>query len=108
MLDKPTMTKIRSLSPEQLATTSFKFTDKRLTEMLFRYRARNYPYTLNVEEQQRWQMFCLNRLNDPSAGITFASYFARLNELKTDEIANQAIIQALENYATKKMQHWGI
>ncbi len=104
--DKSTMAKIRSLSPEQLATTAFKFTDKRLSEMLLRYRARNYPHTLNAEEQQRWQMFCLNRLNDQSTGITFASYFARLNELKTNQTANQTIIQALESYATEKMQCW--
>lgn len=106
--DKAVMTKIRSSSPEQLATTAFKFTDKRLPEMLFRYRARNYPDTLNAEEQQRWQAFCINRLTNQSAGITFDSYFARLNELKNNEMTDKAIIQALENYATEKMQRWGI
>jgi exodeoxyribonuclease-1 len=104
--DKSTMAKIRSLSPEQLASNTFKFTDKRLTEMLFRYRARNYPDTLNAEEQQQWQAFCVNRLTgqQAGAGITFDDYFARLNALKTDETANQGLIQALEIYAIKKMQ----
>jgi exodeoxyribonuclease-1 len=106
--DKATMAKIRSLLPEQLATTAFKFTDKRLPEMLFRYRARNYPDTLNAVEQQHWQAFCINRLSNQSAGITFDSYFARLNELKISETADQTIIQALENYAIEKMKSLGI
>jgi exodeoxyribonuclease-1 len=106
--DKAVMAKIRSSSPEQLATTQFKFTDKRLTEMLFRYRARNYPDTLNADEQQRWQAFCINRLTNQSAGITFESYFVRLNELKNNETADKTIIETLENYALEKMQRWGI
>jgi exodeoxyribonuclease-1 len=106
--DKATMAKIRSLSPEQLATSQFKFTDKRLAEMLFRYRGRNYPHTLNTEEKQRWQAFCINRLTNQSTGITFDSYFARLDELKSSETADQAIIEALENYGLEKMRHWGI
>jgi exodeoxyribonuclease-1 len=105
--DKATMAKIRSLSPAQLANSTFTFTDNRLTEMLFRYRARNYPDTLNAEEQQRWRSFCVNRLTgqQAGAGITFEDYFARLNVLKTDATANKAIIDALETYALEKMQH---
>lgn len=108
--DKSTMAKIRSLSPEKLANSQFSFTDKRLTEMLFRYRARNYSDTLNAEEKQRWQNFCISRLTGQQvgAGITFDDYFARLHELKTDGIANPAIIQALDDYALEKMQQLGI
>lgn len=108
--DKATMAKIRTSSPEQLATNSFKFTDKRLAEMLFRYRARNYPNTLNVEETHRWQCFCKNRLTgqQASAGMTFDAYFARLNELKTDVTVNQSIVQTLETYALEKMQLLGM
>lgn len=108
--DKSTMAKIRTSSPEQLATNSFKFTDKRLAEMLFRYRARNYPDTLNAEEQQQWQCFCKNRLTgqQASAGMTFDAYFARLNELKTDATVNQSIVQTLETYALEKMQLLGM
>jgi len=108
--DKSTMAKIRTLSPENLADNSFKFTDKRLAEMLFRYRARNYPDTLNTEEKQRWQTFCFNRLTgqQAGAGITFDAYFARLTALKADETANQATVRALEIYALEKMQLLGM
>ncbi len=108
--DKATMAKIRTLPPEKLASNSFKFTDKRLGEMLFRYRARNYPETLNVEETQRWQNFCKNRLTGQQTGVgmTFDDYFVRLNELKSDNTANQAIVQALESYALDKMRQLGM
>jgi exodeoxyribonuclease-1 len=99
--DKSTMAKIRTLSPENLAGNAFNFTDKRLAEMLFRYRARNYPDTLNAEEKQRWQTFCINRLTgqQAGAGITFDVYIARLTELKADTTVNQSIVQAMESYA---------
>jgi exodeoxyribonuclease-1 len=108
--DKASMTKIRFMSAERLANSQFSFSDKRLTEMLFRYRARNYPDTLTAEEQQKWQTFCVNRLTgqQAGAGITFADYFARLNELKTDEKANQETIQALETYGLEKKQQLGM
>jgi exodeoxyribonuclease-1 len=108
--DKATMAKIRTLPSEKLANSQFAFTDKRLTEMLFRYRARNYPHTLNAEEKQRWQTFCVNRLTGQlaGAGITFDDYFARLNELTTDDTANQTTIQALHTYALEKMHQLGM
>ena len=108
--DKATMTKIRLSSPEKLANSQFIFTDKRLAEMLYRYRARNYPDTLNTQEKQRWQSFCIQRLTgqQAGAGISLDDYFARLNELKTNETANQAIVQALEAYALEKMQQLNI
>lgn len=107
--DKTTMAKIRTLLPEQLASNSFKFTDNRLEEMLFRYRARNYPNSLSTEETHRWQIFCKNRLTGQQAGvgITFDNYFARVSELKTDTTTNQLIIQALETYALEKIQQLG-
>lgn len=99
--DKHSMAKIRTLSPEQLATSTFKFTDNRLATMLFRYRARNYPETLNAEERQCWQTICKNRLTgvEPNVGMTFAAYFARLNELKTAEPTKLSLLQDLESYA---------
>jgi exodeoxyribonuclease-1 len=103
--DKRQMVKIRTMPPEQLAKSAFKFTDKRLPEMLFRYCARNYPQTLNADEQQRWKVFCADRLTGRQAGggILLADYFKRLEELGSADNANIEIIKALEAYARKKM-----
>ena len=99
--DKQKMAKIRASSPEQLAKSAFSFTDHRLPEMLFRYRARNYPETLNADEQLRWNQFCKNRLMGRQAGasITLDAYFARLKELRSSVNTNAEIINALDAYA---------
>ncbi len=108
--DKRQMAKIRTMPPEQLAKSAFKFTDKRLPEMLFRYRARNYPETLNADEQLRWNEFCVDRLTgrQAGAGILLDDYFSRLEELRSAENVNTEIISALEAYAREKMATLGI
>jgi exodeoxyribonuclease-1 len=108
--DKQTLLKVRGATPEQLAETRFTFSDTRLPEMLFRYRARNYPHTLKPEEMHQWKEFCVQRLTDhtASAGITFDSYFARLHALRADKKANVAIIDALDTYAVARMRWLGI
>ncbi len=45
---------IHKTEPEQLAALDISFSDSRIEPLLFRYRARNYPWTLNEQEQQRW------------------------------------------------------
>lgn len=108
--DKRKMARLRSLPPEELAGSTLTFTDPRLSEMLFRYRARNYPDSLHTEEAERWQQFCIDRLSGrkPGAGITFALYFARLEELKNHESTDKSMLRALESYAFEKMRYLGI
>ena len=99
--DKQKMSKIRSLSPEQLAKAELSFTDWRLPEMLFRYRARNYPNTLSAQDQLRWNDFCKNRLTGQQLGasITLEAYQERLQELRNNSECNKDIINALDTYA---------
>lgn len=101
--DKQKMAKIRLMSPENLAKSEFSFTDSRLPEMLFRYRARNYPETLTADERLQWDEFCRNRLTGRQAGsgITLDAYFARLQELRSNKNINTDIINALDAYAVK-------
>jgi exodeoxyribonuclease-1 len=71
--------------------------------MLFRYRARNYPDTLNSQEKLRWHEFCQNRLTGQQAGvsITFEAYRERLQELRNNSECNVDIINLLDAYAFK-------
>ena len=66
--DKKLMAQVRRASTPVLATKSFDFQDSRLLELLFRYRARNFPESLSAHEQQEWRAFCHRRLTDASAG----------------------------------------
>ncbi len=99
--DKRKMEKIRLMSPENLAKSEFSFIDQRLPEMLFRYRARNFPGTLNAEERLKWDQFRRNRLSglQAGAGITLDGYFARLQELRSNKNVNKDILNALDAYA---------
>lgn len=85
--DKRLLADIRATPPEQLAQRAFPFRDPRYPELLFRYRARNWPQTLNLDEQARWQAFCHDRLtrSSPLTNLTLDEYFARIAALRADD-----------------------
>jgi len=67
--DKAQMEILHQTSPEQLSSHPFEFQDTRLPTLLFRYRARNFPYTLSSTEQQKWQNYCQNKLQYGEPGL---------------------------------------
>jgi exodeoxyribonuclease I len=99
--DRTRMQAIRETAPEDLAQRHFAFEDPRLPELLFRYRARNYPQTLSAEEQQRWRQYRRERLTDPDAGgsITLSQFNARLQELGADPALPEKKMGILEDLA---------
>jgi exodeoxyribonuclease-1 len=84
--DKQRCAQVRQTEPEDLAKQHFHFDDAKLHEMLFRYRARNWPETLDKGEQAEWQSFCHQRLADAKAGgsIVLADYRKELSRLAVD------------------------
>jgi exodeoxyribonuclease I len=66
--DRRLCEQVRKAEPEELARSRWPFDDARLPELLFRYRARNFPETLTTAEMQRWQLFCRQRLTDTHYG----------------------------------------
>lgn len=71
--DRSTMNRLRGMSGSELADFSRQldkpsehFDDQRLPEMLFRYRARNFPDSLSVEDADSWENDRVARLNDDS------------------------------------------
>ncbi|HUH38528.1 MAG TPA: exodeoxyribonuclease I [Spongiibacteraceae bacterium] len=58
--DKRLMVQVRNASARELAG-HWAFRDERLPELLWRYRARNFPDSLSPEEQARWLTFCRER-----------------------------------------------
>ena len=101
--DKRVMDKVRAASPEKLRDESFVFEDARLPEMLFRYRARNFPDSLTAEESAQWEEFRFQYLTDPEAGasITMDEYHARIEALQADESLKpeqQQLLQQLLEY----------
>jgi len=100
--DKAQMDILHQLPIEQLASHPFQFQDKRLTTLLFRYRARNYPQTLTSEEQQKWQQHCQNKIQFGGKGLLSADEFMiKLENLAHEHENNQAkmaVLKALYQY----------
>lgn len=100
--DRRLCEQVRSAEPAQLARSAWPFDDARLPELLFRYRARNFSSSLDAAEQQRWLMFCQQRLTRPECGApnTLASFEAALGEIFVQATPRQqAILAQWRDYA---------
>jgi exodeoxyribonuclease I len=84
--DRRSMEMVRSTQPSDLGTLNIAFEDARLPEMLFRYRARNWPETLSERERERWDIFRTDRLSNSQAdaGITLDEYRSKLARMLVD------------------------
>lgn len=101
--DKAAMKWLRSLTPAQLKDAKPAFEDPRLPEMVFRYRARNYPETLDGGEIIRWEAYRRTRLTQSGGGgsIVLEEYWEKLNALRADSEsiqAHKAILDELAAY----------
>ena len=101
--DRRSLQRLRGLSPEQLADKRPAFADKRLDELLFRYRARNFSATLTDAEQAQWQAHCAHRLHDGAGGSqTLTAFFEQIDALQENaDERGQEILGALVDYATE-------
>lgn len=107
--DRARMQQIRRASPEKLGHLDLPFEDRRLPEMLFRYRARNFPQSLSSEERRRWDEYRRCRLVDPEAGGSIAEeeFTRRIGEIRqsADLTTEQnSILDELENYRSRLLE----
>ncbi|VAW66993.1 Exodeoxyribonuclease I [hydrothermal vent metagenome] len=89
--DRQRMNDLRELSENELTgvnatTADFNFKDKRIPEMLFRYRARNYPAGLNEAERKKWNEYRQKKFTGADDNKVF--------DIKS---FNQILSQQLEN-----------
>jgi exodeoxyribonuclease-1 len=94
---------IRNTAIDELAELQFDFDDDRLSEMLFRYRARNYPQTLNKQERDQWNLYRHNKFTDPATSHrTMNQLFAQIEDIQQapDTIGTQLVVlEELLEYA---------
>jgi exodeoxyribonuclease-1 len=105
--DRATLERLRALAPEELARQRPNFRDPRLDELVFRYRARNFPHTLSEDERVRWAQHCRERLHEGrDGGPTLQAWMDRLDELgaeaaeRGDERA-ESVLGALSDWAAE-------
>ena len=79
--------------PAALAGQSFPFADQRLPEMLFRYRARNFPDTLSDEEAAQWREHC--QLQWQEGSFSLAQFETELAEERARPEVTEITLAAL-------------
>ena len=99
--DKRLFAQVRGTPPHLLAKAQYAFRDARLPELLFRYRARNWPDSLLPSERERWNAYRRERL-DTDSGLsecTFAQFreeIAQLRVVHADDGGKQALLDCLQ------------
>lgn len=101
--DRNKMQQVRNLSVDDLTDFNPGFSDDRLNELLFRYKARNYPQSLSKEEEAKWEQYRSNRLiKGQGAPINMSKYMEMLNKLSREESTDKNkmfILEELKLYA---------
>lgn len=102
--DKQRMEQLHLMSADQLASNPVLFSEDRLNQLLFLYRARNYPQSLTDQEQQRWQRYRSDKLTHglDKPNLTFEEFGLALENLAHeagDDVKKMNILKALFQYA---------
>ncbi|MEP6874578.1 MAG: exodeoxyribonuclease I [Burkholderiales bacterium] len=101
--DRRTLQRLSRMNETQLVGARPAFTDARLDELFFRYRARNFPGTLDDRERAQWIEHCAHVLHDGAGGgLTLQGFLDQIDALGEDaDERAQDILGALVDYATQ-------
>jgi exodeoxyribonuclease-1 len=96
--DRHLMKKILAVPPDKLGGHLWSFQDGRLPLMLFRYRARNYPETLNPEEARAWDRDRRARLTEAGDRdhFTLEDFRQTMQELREEQNADPEALDILD------------
>ena len=104
--DKRLCAQVRATPPALLPKAAHAFRDARLPELLFRYRARNWPEHLLPAERERWNAYRRKRLGgDTASGLdghdfpAFRAEIARLRIAGALDSERLALLDALDDWA---------
>ncbi|MGD9549805.1 MAG: exodeoxyribonuclease I [Burkholderiaceae bacterium] len=99
--DRRRLEQLRHLNGAQLAAAHPRFDDPRLPELVWRYRARNFPETLTPAEVQRWDAHRAARLLHGAGGArTVEQFFSAIDTLsETADARGEEILGALYDWA---------
>lgn len=101
--DRRVMTEVTHAEPGELEGFRGRFQDERLDEMLFRYKARNWPLVLSEEERKRWDKFRWHKWQE---GAALALVESEIGDLLVEESTDERkqVLDSLEAYI-RKLKH---
>lgn len=103
--DAVTMRAVRAAQPSELADLASNFQDARLKNLLPLYKARNFPKSLDGEEQAAWDEFVSKKLLAGDQNSQLANYFKRLEELAATDLSDDKryLLEELKLYGESIM-----
>lgn len=96
--DRAAMRIIQQTKPENLPALDLSFNDNRLETLLFRYRARNYPKTLDDSEQRRW-LAHRQAVLTPERLEQYVQKLEQLAQTHADNAQKLTLLKSLYRYA---------
>jgi exodeoxyribonuclease-1 len=110
--DRRRCVQVRGTPPEQLGLREFGFTDPKYDELLFRYRARNWPATLSQDEHARWLAHCRDTLTKetPLTTLTLERFGTEIAALRaqTPPGEQQILLDRLEAWSRELSREFEI
>ena len=108
--DRRLLPVVRASTPTELAALGSRLRDERMPELLFRYRARNWPQTLSFDEQARWNDYRRQRLTEDSglSELSFSALYAQIADLRLahcEDATKQALLDQLAAWAQDLQRH---
>ena len=100
--DRAAMRIVLETEPRNLPALDVTFADKRIDKLLFNYRARNFPGTLDEAEQQRW-MEHRRAVFTPEFLQAYADELRTLIEQHADNKEKLTLLNALWQYAQENV-----
>ena len=102
--DKATANELRESTPAELRERQWVFADARLPELLFRYRARNWPQHLTKDEVVAWREHCQLQWQTGFSKADFDRALAdELSRADLSETQRQALVE-LEQWVNQLSQ----
>ena len=96
--DRAAMNIVLQTDPRNLPALDITFVDKRIEKLLFNYRARNFPGTLDENEQARWLQHRRNVFT-PEFLQGYAQELEMLYTQYEGDSEKQTLLKALYQYA---------
>lgn len=100
--DKQLFESLRQLSAEELADRirTVEFDNSAFDDLLLRYRARNFPETIeDPEEAEKWQRYRAERLiTGRDRSLTFDEFFRKIEVLRIERPDQMELLEELSDY----------
>lgn len=104
--ERASLDEIRCSCPDKLQNNATEFTDQRLKELVWRYKARNFYQLLDAAEQQRWLNETHQRLQ-ARHGEDFSDWLDNLHVLyqQHPDLKHAKVLEACEQFVFDKDFH---